>query len=156
MADIQKITPCLWFDNQAREAMEYYVSVFPESRIENIVPYPDASLDEHFVGMEEKVLHGSFVLNGQNFVCLDGGPIFVFNESISFMVSCKDQEEIEYYWQRLSHVPENEQCGWCKDKFGVSWQIVPENMGELTKTPAQIQVMMKQKKINIAELEAAS
>lgn len=156
MAAIQKITPCLWFDDQAKEAMEYYVGVFPDSHIDGIVPYPDESLDEHFVGMKDKVLQGSFTLNGQSFVCLDGGPTFRFNEAVSFVVACKDQEEIDYYWDKLSHVSESEQCGWCKDKFGVSWQIIPENMEDLMKTPERVKVMMQQHKIVIAELEAAA
>jgi len=94
-------------------------------------------------------------LNGHKFLALDGGPYFRFNEAISFTVECADQVEIDYYWEKLSHVPEAEQCGWVKDKFGISWQIVPENMNELIQTPAQVQTMMHMKKINIAELEAA-
>ena len=156
MANIQKITPFLWFDANAEEAMEYYVSVFPDSRIEHIERYPDESLDEHFKGMSGQVITGEFYLSAQRFLCLDGGPVFTFNESVSFLVGCKDQAEIDYYWEKLSHVPGSEQCGWCKDKFGVSWQIVPENMSELlSRSPAAVQVMMKQKKIIIAELESA-
>lgn len=149
------IQPCLWFDVQAREAMEYYVSVFPNSRITSVVEYPDESLDEHFSGMSGKVLNGMFTLNGVDFVCLDGGPYFTINEAVSFVISCRDQQEIDYYWKALSHVPESEQCGWCKDRFGVSWQIIPVRMGELTQRPEQVQVMMSQKKIVIAELENA-
>lgn len=149
------IQPCLWFDSQAREAMEYYVDVFPNSRIIGIEEYPDESLDQHFEGMARKVLNGRFALNGVEFVCLDGGPMFTFNEAVSFVISCADQNEIDYYWNALSHVPESEQCGWCKDRFGVSWQIIPANMGELVRRPEQIQVMMQQKKIVIAELENA-
>jgi predicted 3-demethylubiquinone-9 3-methyltransferase (glyoxalase superfamily) len=155
MADVTPIQACLWFDDNAREAMEYYVEVFPDSRINRIDEYPDASLDENFQGMSGKVLNGQFTLNGVDFTCLDGGPIFRFNESISFIVSCADQAEIDYYWSKLSHVPESEQCGWCKDRFGLSWQVIPANMGELTRTPAQIQVMMQQKKIVISELANA-
>ena len=155
MAELSPIQPCLWFDHQAREAMEYYVSVFPNSRIDSIEEYPDESLDEHFAGMTGKVLSGRFTLDGVHFTCLDGGPVFRFNESISFVVSCADQAEIDEYWAKLSHDPESEQCGWCKDRFGLSWQIVPANMSELTRGPEQIQVMMRQKKIVIAELEDA-
>jgi predicted 3-demethylubiquinone-9 3-methyltransferase (glyoxalase superfamily) len=156
MANVQKITPFLWFDKEADEAMEYYTSVFPDSHIISVSRYPDESLDEHFVGMSGKVITGEFELAGQRFLCLDGGPLFKFNESISFLVSCKDQEEIDYYWSKLSHVPESEQCGWCKDKFGVSWQIVPENMGQLlSQGPSAVQAMMKMKKIVITELEQA-
>jgi predicted 3-demethylubiquinone-9 3-methyltransferase (glyoxalase superfamily) len=132
--------------------MEYYVSVFPNSRIISIDEYPDEQLDEHFSGMSGKVLNGRFTLNGVDFVCLDGGPTFRFNEAISFVVQCADQAEIDQYWAKLSHVPEAEQCGWCKDRFGVSWQIVPRNMDELTRRPEQIQVMMRQKKVVIREL----
>ncbi|WP_238476200.1 VOC family protein [Agromyces mariniharenae] len=155
MAEMTPIQPCLWFDDNAREAMEYYVSVFPNSRIERIDEYPDESLDEHFTGMSGKVLNGEFTLNGVRFTCLDGGPLFRFNESISFIVWCADQDEIDFYWSKLSHVPESEQCGWCKDRFGVSWQVIPRIMGDLTSTPAQVQAFMQQKKIVIAELENA-
>lgn len=156
MATVQKITPFLWFDRVAEEAMEYYIGVFPNSSLGHIEKYPDESLDEHFRGMNGKVLTGEFFLEGQRFLCLDGGPLFTFNESISFLVSCKDQAEIDYYWERLSHVAESEQCGWCKDKFGVSWQIIPENMGELMgRSAAAVQAMMAMKKIDIAALEAA-
>lgn len=149
---MQKITPSLWFDMNAEEAMNYYVSVFPNSHIDHIEYYPDESLDEHFKGMSGKVINGRFSLDGMEFLCLDGGPIFKFNEAVSFTVTCKDQEEIDYYWQRLSHTPDSEQCGWCKDRFGMSWQIIPENMGDLlAKGPEVVQTMMKQKKIVIAE-----
>jgi len=156
MINAQKITPCLWFDNNAEEAMNYYVGVFDNSRIISIETYPDESLDEHFEGMSGKVFNGQFELDGVQFLCFDGGPTFTFNEAISLTVSCKDQAEIDYFWEKLSHVPASEQCGWCKDKFGVSWQIIPENMSELlARSPAAVQTMMQQKKIVIAELEAA-
>lgn len=155
MSGIAAIQPCLWFDDQAREAMEYYVSVFPDSRIVSIDEYPDEKLDEHFSGMSGKVLNGRFTLNGVDFVCLDGGPMFTFNEAISFVVTCADQAEIDRYWSKLSHVPESEQCGWCKDRFGVSWQIIPQNMDELTRRPEQVQAMMRQKKIVIDALANA-
>ncbi len=138
-----------------REAMDYYVEVFPNSRINSVEEYPDEALDEHFAGMAGKVLNGRFSLNGVDFVCLDGGPLFTFNESISFVVECADQDEIDRYWSKLSHVPESEQCGWCKDRFGISWQIIPSNMDQLLGRPEQIQTMMRQKKIVIAELENA-
>jgi predicted 3-demethylubiquinone-9 3-methyltransferase (glyoxalase superfamily) len=102
--------------------------------------------------MSGKILNGQFTLNGVDFVCLDGGPAFTFSEAISFVVACDGQDEIDRYWAALSHVPESEQCGWCKDRFGLSWQIIPANMGELMQRPEQIQVMMKQKKIVINEL----
>lgn len=151
----QPITPSLWFDNQAEEAMQYYCEVFPNSQINHIEKYPDESLDEHFKGMSGKVINGNFTLNGMTFSCIDGEPMFVFNEAVSFVVPCKDQAEIDHYWEKLSAHPEHEQCGWCKDKFGISWQIIPANMGELISTPAAIQCMMQQKKIIIADLKNA-
>lgn len=151
----QKITPSLWFDDSAEEAMKYYVDVFPNSKINHIQRYPDESLDEHFKGMSGKVINGDFELDGMHFTCLDGGPLFTFNEAVSFTVTCKDQAEIDYYWSKLSAVAESEQCGWCKDKFGISWQIVPENLDELIAKPAAMQVMMRQHKIIISELKAA-
>ena len=152
MTDLSPIQACLWFDGQAREAMEYYVDVFPNSRIVSIDEYPDESLDEHFLGMSGRVINGRFALNGVDFVCLDGGPLFAFNEAISFVVSCADQSEIDAYWSKLSHVPGAEQCGWCKDRFGISWQIIPANMADLLRRPEQVQVMMTQQKIVIQEL----
>lgn len=147
----QAIVPSIWFDMNAEEAMNYYVEVFPNSKINSIEYYPDESLDEHFKGMTGKVINGNFTLNGVDFLCLDGGPVFTPNEAISFTVTCKDQAEIDRYWEKLSAVPEAEQCGWCKDKFGISWQIIPENMGELVGTPEGMKVMMAQHKIVIAE-----
>lgn len=153
---MKKIVPSLWFgDNNCEEAIRYYVSIFPNSQIQHIEKYPDESLDEHFKGMSGKVITAEFTLNGQKFLALDGGPIFHFTEAISMTVECDDQKEIDYYWEKLSHVPEAEQCGWVKDKYGLPWQIVPYNMGDLLKTDAQMQCMMKMKKIVIKELEEA-
>lgn len=150
------IVPSLWFaDNNCEEAVNYYMEVFPNSSIETIEYYPDESLDEHFKGMEGKVITAVFYLNGLKFIALDGGPYFRFNAAVSFTIECKDQDEIDYYWGKLSHVPEAEQCGWVQDQFGMSWQIVPVNMGELIQTDSQIQAMMKMKKIIIKELEEA-
>lgn len=158
---MQKITPCLWFDKNAEEAMNYYVSVFKNSRIVRIDYYPDESLDEHFEGMTGKVINGEFELDGQKFICLDGGPIFKFNEAVSFTVDCTDQAEVDYFWEKLSAVPESEQCGWCKDKFGVSWQIIPRRLGELLNDPDKaaasraMQAMLQMHKLDVAQLEAA-
>lgn len=146
------IAPCLWFPDCAEEAMEFYCSVFPDSRVLSIERYPDESLDEHFKGMSGKVLTGRFVLDGTEFICLDGGPVFTFNEAISLTVECADQAEIDHYWSHLSASPEHEQCGWLKDRFGVSWQIVPANLGELMTGPAQTQALMQMKKIVIDDL----
>jgi predicted 3-demethylubiquinone-9 3-methyltransferase (glyoxalase superfamily) len=158
---MQTITPSLWFNMNAEEAMNYYIGVFKNSRIIRIDKYPDESLDEHFKGMAGKVINGEFELDGQKFICLDGGPDFKFTEAISFTVTCKDQEEVDYYWEKLSAVPEAEQCGWCKDKFGMSWQIIPTRLGELLTDPdteksnRAMQAMMKMHKIDVAELERA-
>ena len=146
------IVPCLWFPDRAEEAMEFYCSVFPDSRVLSIERYPDESLDEHFKGMSGKVLTGRFVLDGTEFICLDGGPVFTFNEAISLTVECADQAEIDHYWSNLSASPEHEQCGWLKDRFGVSWQIVPANLGELMTGPAQTHALMQMKKIVIDDL----
>lgn len=155
MAEPTPIRPFLWFDGQAQEAMEYYVSVFPNSSIDHVVLYPEESLDRHFHGMSGKVINGEFTLDGVPFGCLDGGPEFRFNEAVSFVISCGDQAEIDHYWSALSAVPESEACGWCKDRFGVSWQIVPAGLDLLQQRPEQIQALMNMKKIVIAELESA-
>lgn len=158
---MQKITPSLWFEDSCEEAMNFYVSVFPNSKIISIQYYPENSDDPHLQGMNGKVLHGIFELNGMRFTALDGGPVFKFNESISFTIDCKDQEEVDYYWEKLSAVPEAEQCGWVKDKYGISWQIVPARLGELMSDPDPVKVgrvgeaLMKMKKIDIAELQRA-
>ncbi|HET8709690.1 MAG TPA: VOC family protein [Candidatus Saccharimonadales bacterium] len=294
----QIIQPSLWFDDKCEEAMNFYISVFPGSKISSIEYYPKNAADPHLKGMDGKVLHGEFELCGRQFVALDGGPVFTFNpsksfivncdtaaevdaiweklsddgnvlmelgeypfsphygwiqdkyglswqllqgkpdgdkrpgivpsimfihanagqaeaardfylsvfkpsqagnlwpyepgtapddvskvayedfqllgewfaamdagrdmhdfdlnEAVSFVINCKDQTEIDYYWGKLSDVPEAEQCGWCKDKFGISWQIIPENMGELVSTPAAMEAMMKMHKIDIAALENAA
>ena len=153
---MRKIVPSLWFgDNNCEEAVQYYVSVFPNSEIISMDKYPDENLDEHFKDMSGKVINAEFILNGQKYLALDGGPYFHFNEAISMTIECENQDEIDYFWDKLSHVKESEQCGWVKDRFGLSWQIVPYNMGALIQTDAQIQAMMKMKKIVIAELEAA-
>ena len=152
-----RIAPFLWFkENNAQEAMDYYVSVFPNSKIVEVQYYPDRSDDPHLQGMKGKILTGAFELDGQRFMCLDGGDQgWDFNNAVSFLVECKDQEEIDYYWEKLSAKPDDEQCGWCTDRYGVRWQIVPTNIGELMQTPAQINTMMQQKKIIIEDLKNA-
>jgi predicted 3-demethylubiquinone-9 3-methyltransferase (glyoxalase superfamily) len=159
---MQKITPFLWFDNNAEEAMEFYTSVFKDSQIVNLQRYPEGPLEGPMKGFEGKVLTGVFELEGQRFMALDGGPVFKFNEATSFYVECESQEEVDYYWEKLSAVPESEQCGWLKDKFGVSWQIIPRRLGELMTDPDQqkaarvTQAMLQMKKIDIAGLEQAA
>lgn len=150
---MQKIVPHLWFNKEAKEAAEFYVSVFPNSKINSV-----KTLHNTPSGDTDVV---SFELNGQPFMAISAGPLFKFNEAISFMVYCEDQKEIDYYWNKLSAVPESEVCGWLKDKYGVSWQIVPTAMDEMMKngTPEQInrvtQAFLKMKKFDIAELEKA-
>lgn len=159
---MQNITPSLWFDNNAEEAMNFYVSVFKDGKINQIRQYPDGYTEGPMAGMGGKVLYGEFEINGQKFVCLDGGPIFKFNEAVSFIIECADQTEVDYYWEKLSAVPESEQCGWLKDKFGLSWQVVPKQLGELMngsdseKSGRVMDALLKMKKIEVSELERAA
>jgi len=145
------ITPNLWFDGNAKEAVDFYLSVFNDSEILNTSYYPTEGLLDFQKDMAGKELVIDFALNGQRFTAINAGPEFKFNESISFVVACKDQEEIDYYWDKLSTVPESEQCGWCKDQYGLSWQIVPANMGELMQKPDAYAHMMQMKKLVIAD-----
>lgn len=147
---MQTITPFLWFENQAEEAMNFYTSVFKDSKVINSMPGPDG-----------KIMTATFELNGQRFMVLNAGPQFKFTEAISFFVSCETQEEVDYYWEKLSEGGEIQQCGWLKDKFGLSWQIIPNALGELLGDPdpakAQrvMQAMLGMKKIDIKGLEQA-
>lgn len=150
----QKIIPNLWFDGNAEEAVNFYTSVFTDGKIINTVHYPESAeegLADFQLELAGKVLTIDFEILGMRFVAINAGPEFKFNESVSFAVPCKDQDEIDYYWSKLSSVPESEQCGWCKDKYGLSWQIVPENIDELMKRPNAFKTMMQQHKIVIAE-----
>jgi len=149
-----RITPSLWFDGNAREAVEFYVSVFPNSRILSVEHYPESGeegLADFQLEMAGKELVIEYELDGQGFIAINAGPEFRFSEAISFTVRCADQGEIDYYWERLSSVPESEQCGWCKDSFGLSWQVVPRDMGELMKRPSAYAHMMQMKKLVIAD-----
>lgn len=150
----QKITPNLWFDGNAKEAVDYYVSVFPDGKVISTEYYP-SSTDEGLADFQKdlagKVLTVEFELGGLRFVAINAGPEFKFNESVSFSIACEDQKEIEYFWEKLSSVPESEQCGWCKDKYGLSWQVVPKDMGQLMKKPNAFANMMKMHKIVIAD-----
>lgn len=150
---MQKIVPNLWFNKNAQEAAEFYTSVFPDSKILSSSHYPtdEEGLPDFQKEFAGKVLTVEFELNGQRFTAINAGSEFKFTEAVSFAVYCKNQAEIDYYWDKLSAVPEAEQCGWCKDKYGLSWQIVPENIEELMKQENGFQVMMEQKKIIIAE-----
>ncbi len=161
----QKITPFLWFYKNAEEAMNFYVDVFKnspkadakDSEIVHINRYPGGYTEGPMADMEGKVLTGIFKLAGQRFMCLDGGPQeWKFNESTSFYVECEDQAEINYFFDKLSAVPESAICGWLKDKFGLSWQIIPKDMEKLiSKNKAAMDAMLKMKKIVIADLEKA-
>ena len=146
---IKEIIPNLWFDGNAKEAVDFYVSVFSESKVLSTIYYPHEGLADFQKEMAGKVLTVDFELSGNRFVAINAGPEFKFNESISFSVPCKDQAEIDYYWDKLSSVPESEQCGWCKDKYGLSWQIIPENMEELMQRPNAYINMMQMKKLII-------
>jgi predicted 3-demethylubiquinone-9 3-methyltransferase (glyoxalase superfamily) len=139
-----RITPFLWFDANAEEAVQFYLSVFNHSR----------RLEE--LRADGKVLTISFELDGQKFIALNGGPHFRFTEAISFVVRCDSQEEVDYYWSKLSEAGSEIQCGWLKDRFGMSWQVVPACLPELIRNPKAMQAMMRMKKINIAELERAA
>jgi predicted 3-demethylubiquinone-9 3-methyltransferase (glyoxalase superfamily) len=148
---MQKIVASLWFDHNAREAVDYYLAVFKDCKELSSTLYPSEGLADFQKDLAGKVLTIEFELNGQRFTALNAGSEFKFNEAISFQVFCKDQAEIDYFWEKLSAVPESEQCGWCKDKFGVSWQIVPENIEDLMKKPGAWNTMMNQHKIIISE-----
>lgn len=156
-----QIYPCLWFDSQAEEAAKFYTSVFKNSKILESSHYDKASAEVS--GQPEgSILTVVFELEGKKFMALNGGPAFKFSEAVSFVVDCKDQAEVDYYWEKLSAVSESEQCGWCKDKFGVSWQIVPVRLNELlsdpdpTKAQAAMAAMLEMKKLDVAALEKAA
>src|SRR4051794_23920561 len=153
----QKLTPCLWFDTDAEAAAAHYISIFKNSRIVNVTHYTEAGPRE-----AGTVLTVEFELDGQRFVGLNGGPEFTFSEAVSFQVSCADQAEVDYYWDRLSEDGEEGPCGWCKDKYGVSWQVVPTRATELFSDPdlsratRAMQAMFGMKKLDVAALEAAA
>ncbi len=157
----KKITTHLWFDDQAEEAAEFYVSVFGEnSGIDQKSFYTDEGQEIH--GREAKsVMTVDFHLRGQAFIALNGGPHFTFNEAISLMITCKDQEEIDYFWNKLSAHPKAEKCGWLKDKFGLSWQVVPKGMNEMfthsdeEKVKRTMRAMLQMKKLDIQKLQDA-
>ena len=150
----QKITPNLWFDDNAKEAAEYYVSVFPDGKILSIENYPNSKeegLADFQLDLAGKPLTVQFEILGMKFIGINAGPEFTLSEAVSFQVDCEDQAEIDYYWEKLSKVPESEQCGWCKDQFGLSWQIVPKNMTELMQRPDAFAKLMEMKKLVIAD-----
>ena len=162
MVTTQRITPCLWFANEAEAAARFYTGIFKNSKITAITHYPDVGFDEHHQAAGS-VMTVSFEIDGQSFVALNAGPVFKFNEAVSFMVNCATQDEIDFYWSKLSDGgdPQAQQCGWLKDKFGLSWQIAPNFLDELYKdeksagTKRAFAAMLQMKKLDIAKLRAA-
>jgi len=154
---MSRITPCLWFDTEGEAAAELYTSVFPNSKITDVARYGSAGPRP-----EGTVMTVSFELDGLEFVALNGGPDFKFNEAVSFQVSCKDQDEVDHYWSKLSDGGEEGPCGWLKDRFGLSWQIIPEALPRLLADPDRekaqrvMAAMLEMRKIEVDELEAAA
>jgi predicted 3-demethylubiquinone-9 3-methyltransferase (glyoxalase superfamily) len=152
----QKITPFLWFDGNAEEAMHFYTSVFKNSRTGNVVRYGEAA-----PGPKGSVMSVSFELDGQQFYALNGGPHFSFTPAVSFFVSCKTQEELDYFWDKLSEGGQKQPCGWLQDKYGLSWQIIPTDLGEMLhdkdghKSQRVMKAMLQMKKIEIEGLRQA-
>ncbi|MEW6363290.1 MAG: VOC family protein [Acidobacteriota bacterium] len=160
--DTQRITPCLWFDNEAEEAANFYTSIFRNSKIGRITRFGSEGFEIH--GRPEgSVMTVEFEVDGQAFTALNGGPLFKFNEAISFQVNCETQAEIDYYWEKLSEGGDEkaQQCGWLKDKYGVSWQVVPKMLGALLSDPdtgksqRAMRAMLQMKKIDIGEIKRA-
>jgi len=153
---MQKITPFLWFDGNAEEAMNYYVSIFKNSKVGRVSRYGDAG-----PGPKGSVMSATFQLEGQEFYALNGGPVYKFSPAISFFVDCKTQEEVDTLYEKLSAGGEKEPCGWLRDKYGVSWQIIPSALGKMLgdKDPKKannvMQAMLQMKKIDIKKLELA-
>jgi predicted 3-demethylubiquinone-9 3-methyltransferase (glyoxalase superfamily) len=162
MTAVKPITPCLWFDNQAEEAARYYTGIFKNSKIGTISRYGEAGREVH--GKKPgTVMTVEFELNGQPFTALNGGPIFKFNEAISFQIMCQTQEEIDHYWNKLSEGGDKnaQQCGWLKDKYGLSWQVVPTVLAEMMSNPDKekagraMEALLQMKKLDIAGLQRA-
>ena len=158
----QKITPCLWFDDQTEEAVEFYTTIFRNSRIVKTTRYGEAGYDVHGKPAGT-VMAVAFELDGQAFTALNGGPMFKFNEAISFQVNCETQEEVDYYWEKLSEAGDKnaQQCGWLKDRFGVSWQVVPTVLIKMlqdkysNKTERVMKAMLQMHKLDINTLTKA-
>lgn len=162
MPSKQKISPCLWFSDQAEEAANYYVGIFKNARVSNVTGYSEVGQEVH--GRPPgSVMTVDFELDGSSFTALNGGPIFTFNEAVSLQVFCDDQKEIDYFWDRLGAGgdPQAQQCGWLKDRYGLSWQIVPNGMEDMMKdedspgAKRAMAAMLEMKKIDIAALERA-
>jgi predicted 3-demethylubiquinone-9 3-methyltransferase (glyoxalase superfamily) len=162
MATTKRIQSCLWFDNQAEEAAKYYTGIFKNSKIGEITRYGEAGRETH-KRPPGSVLTVAFELEGQPFTALNGGPVFKFNEAVSFQIMCKDQKEVDYYWEKLTvgGDPSAQVCGWLKDKFGLSWQVVPTVLPAMVgdpnseKSQRAMAAMMEMKKLDIAALERA-
>jgi len=162
MPDLQTITPCLWFDDQAEEAAEFYTAIFKNSRILGVTRYGEAGREIHGKPAGS-IMTVAFELDGQAFTALNGGPLFKFTEAISFQVRCETQEEVDYYWGKLSEGGDAraQQCGWLKDKYGVSWQVVPTALLEMINDPdaeksrRAMEAMLQMKKIDIETLKRA-
>jgi predicted 3-demethylubiquinone-9 3-methyltransferase (glyoxalase superfamily) len=159
-AVMQKITPNLWFDDEAEEAANFYTSIFKNSKIRKITRYPQAAVEVS--GKKAgSVMTVDFQIEGQDFLALNGGPLFKFSEAVSFIITCEDQKEVDYFWGKLSEGGEEGPCGWLKDKFGLSWQVVPRQLNELLsdsdtkRSEAAMAAMLKMKKIDIAKLQDA-
>jgi predicted 3-demethylubiquinone-9 3-methyltransferase (glyoxalase superfamily) len=151
LQNFPRITPFLWFDSNAEEAVEFYLGVFRNSRrLDELVTPVDSTVPKG------KVITISFELDGQKFTAINGGPNFKFNEAISMVVRCDSQEEVDHYWAKLSAGGAESQCGWLKDRFGLSWQITPARISDLVRHPKAMQAMMKMRKLDIAELERAA
>ena len=156
----QQITPCLWFDKNAEEAVNFYITVFRNSKINAILRFGNAGQEIHG-GAPGAVLAIDFELDGQKFSCLNGGPQFKFSEAVSFQVPCETQEEIDYYWSALTKGGNESDCGWLKDKFGLSWQVFPRRLLEMLRDPDRekadraMTAMMKMHKIDLATIERA-
>ncbi|MDA2892749.1 VOC family protein [Mycolicibacterium sp. BiH015] len=150
------ITPSLWFDNDLEDAIAFYSTIFPNSSLESIERYTDAG-----PGTPGEVVSATFTLDGQRFIGINGGPAFPFTEAVSFTITCRDQDEVDYYWDRLVAGGQESQCGWLKDRYGLSWQVVPDRLIELTSDPdpakaaAATKAMLGMRKIVIADLEDA-
>ena len=163
MASTQRISPCLWFANQAEEAARFYTGIFPNSRITATTRYSEVGREYHHQE-PGSVMTVAFELDGHAFTALNGGPVFTFNEAISLQVNCETQEEIDHFWDRLSEGgdPKAQQCGWLKDRYGVSWQVIPNNLdeifGDAGSPGAQraMQAMLRMKKFDLAELRRAA
>ncbi len=156
---MQKITPFLWFDTNAEEAVKFYTSIFKNSNIGTSVKYGEAGAKASEM-KKGSVMVIDFTLNGQDFTAINGGPAFTFNEAISLLINCKDQKEIDYYWEKLTEGGTEVQCGWLKDKYGLSWQVVPEKLGEWMKDPKKVEKVMAKvltmKKLDLKILEEAA